>query len=84
LADGSRTTVGAWVGADTLVACVWRVASTRGLTVHIETAPLVETTARTRRRVAAAASLPVLEPALVQPVELNAVVVPAGYVHSGD
>ncbi|HEY7225563.1 MAG TPA: lysophospholipid acyltransferase family protein [Micromonosporaceae bacterium] len=55
LADGTPTTVAAWVGTDTLLASVWRIAGTRGLTAHVDVGPLVETIGRTRREVAAAA-----------------------------
>jgi 1-acyl-sn-glycerol-3-phosphate acyltransferase len=54
--DGTPTTVASWVGTDTLLASVWRIASTRGLRVRVEVGPLVETTGRTRREVAHAAS----------------------------
>jgi len=53
LADGSPTTVAAWVGDDTLLASVWRIAGTRGLTVEVEPGTLVDTAASTRREVAA-------------------------------
>jgi 1-acyl-sn-glycerol-3-phosphate acyltransferase len=57
LADGQASTVAAWVGTDSLLASVWRIASTRGLSVQVEVAPLVDTAGRTRREVAAAAAL---------------------------
>jgi hypothetical protein len=53
LADGSPTTVAAWVGDDTLLASVWRIAGTRGLTIEVDPGALVDTTTRTRREVAA-------------------------------
>ncbi len=53
LLDGDPTTVAAWVGLDTLLASVWRVASTRGLTVLVEAGPLVRTAGLTRREVVA-------------------------------
>jgi 1-acyl-sn-glycerol-3-phosphate acyltransferase len=55
LADGSATTVAAWVGADTLLASVWRIVSTRDLRVRVEVRQLLETTGRTRRELAVAA-----------------------------
>jgi len=50
--DGSLTTAAAWVGDDTLLASVWRIARSRGLRARIEVKPLVETSSRTRRQVA--------------------------------
>jgi hypothetical protein len=52
LADGTPTTVAAWVGDDTLLASVWRIAGTRGLTVEIEACPVVGTGDSTRRETA--------------------------------
>jgi hypothetical protein len=49
LADGTPTTVAAFLGGDTLFASVWRVVSTRGLVVELEASPLVQTVGRTRR-----------------------------------
>jgi 1-acyl-sn-glycerol-3-phosphate acyltransferase len=51
--DGTPTTVAAFVGADTMLASVWRVVSTRGLVVELDASPLVHTRGRTRRETAA-------------------------------
>jgi 1-acyl-sn-glycerol-3-phosphate acyltransferase len=59
LVDGSPTTVAAWVGADTLLASVWRIAATRGLSVRVEASALIQTGGRTRREVIARAGAPV-------------------------
>ena len=40
LADGTPTTVAAFVGDDTLFASVWRVVATRGLVVELEAEPV--------------------------------------------
>jgi hypothetical protein len=40
LADGTPTTVAAFVGTDTLIASVLRVVATRGLVVELEAAPV--------------------------------------------
>jgi hypothetical protein len=56
LAGGEPTTVATWVGSDTLLASVWRVARTRGLTVRVDAAAAVATTGRTRREVVAEAA----------------------------
>jgi 1-acyl-sn-glycerol-3-phosphate acyltransferase len=53
LADGTPTTVAAFVGDDTMLASVWRVVSTRGLVVELDARPLVPTSGRTRRETAA-------------------------------
>jgi 1-acyl-sn-glycerol-3-phosphate acyltransferase len=57
LADGTPTTVAAWVGDDTLLASVWRIAGTRGLTIEIEACPLVSTADVTRRETATAVAI---------------------------
>jgi 1-acyl-sn-glycerol-3-phosphate acyltransferase len=51
-ADGTPTTVAAFVGDDTLVASVWRVVSARDLVVEVDVRPLVTTSTRTRRELA--------------------------------
>jgi 1-acyl-sn-glycerol-3-phosphate acyltransferase len=56
LDDGSQTTAAAFVGDDTLLASVWRVTGTRGLTVELRSGPALPTTDRTRRDLARAAS----------------------------
>jgi len=55
LADGMPTTVAAFVGTDTMLASVWRIAATRGLVIEVHVGPLVETAGRSRREVAARA-----------------------------
>jgi 1-acyl-sn-glycerol-3-phosphate acyltransferase len=50
LGDGTVTTAAAFVGADTLLASVWRVVSARGLTVELTAAPLLEPDGATTRR----------------------------------
>jgi 1-acyl-sn-glycerol-3-phosphate acyltransferase len=54
LADGTPTTVAAFLGADTLPASLWRVAATRGLVVEVEPAPALPARGATRRDLAAA------------------------------
>jgi 1-acyl-sn-glycerol-3-phosphate acyltransferase len=49
LGDGTVTTAAAFIGADTLLASVWRVVSARGLTVELTAAPLVEPAGLDRR-----------------------------------
>jgi hypothetical protein len=52
LADGSPTTVAAFVGDDTMFASVWRVVSARDLVADVDIRPLVGSAGRTRREVA--------------------------------
>jgi 1-acyl-sn-glycerol-3-phosphate acyltransferase len=52
LADGTPTTVAAFLGADTLVASVLRVVATRGLTVELEAGPVAEAHGAARRSMA--------------------------------
>jgi 1-acyl-sn-glycerol-3-phosphate acyltransferase len=54
LADGTPTTVAAFLGADTLPASLWRVAATRGLVVEVEPAAVLPAGGATRRSLAAA------------------------------
>lgn len=54
LANGEPTTVAAFLGPDTIVASVWRVAAIRGLTAHVHLHPVVSTTGSTRRATATA------------------------------
>jgi len=54
LADGTPTTIAAFLGTDTLPASVWRVAATRGLVVEVEAAPILPARGATRRGLAAA------------------------------
>jgi 1-acyl-sn-glycerol-3-phosphate acyltransferase len=52
LADGTPTTVAAFLGADTLVASVLRVVATRGLTVELAAGPVAEAHGAARRSMA--------------------------------
>ncbi len=52
LADGTPTTVAAFVGDDSMLASAWRIAGTRGLTVEVRLGGRIETADRTRRDVA--------------------------------
>lgn len=54
LADGTPTTVAAFVGTDNMLASAWRIAGTRGLVVDVNLGPPVDTVGRTRRQAAAA------------------------------
>jgi 1-acyl-sn-glycerol-3-phosphate acyltransferase len=54
LADGTPTTVAAFLGPDTLPASLWRVAATRGLVVEVDPAPAMPAGGATRRGLAAA------------------------------
>jgi 1-acyl-sn-glycerol-3-phosphate acyltransferase len=56
--DDRPTTIAAWVGKDTLIASVWRIARTRGLTVRVEAAALIDPAAHTRREIAVRAKGP--------------------------
>ncbi len=59
LADGSPTTVAAFLGTDTLIASVLRVVSTRGLVVELAGAPLITPAeAPARRTLSALAASP--------------------------
>jgi 1-acyl-sn-glycerol-3-phosphate acyltransferase len=53
LADGSPTTVAAFVGDDTLLASVLRVVSTRGLIIEVEAGPVADAHGAARRSMAA-------------------------------
>jgi 1-acyl-sn-glycerol-3-phosphate acyltransferase len=52
LADGTPTTVAAFVGTDPMLASVWRIAATRGLVVEVHVGRPVDTAGRTRRATA--------------------------------
>jgi 1-acyl-sn-glycerol-3-phosphate acyltransferase len=49
LGDGTPTTVAAFVGTDSMLASVWRIAATRGLVVEVHVGPPIDTAGRTRR-----------------------------------
>lgn len=52
LADGTPTTVAAFVGTDSMLASVWRIAATRDLLVEVHLSPPIDTAGRTRREAA--------------------------------
>jgi 1-acyl-sn-glycerol-3-phosphate acyltransferase len=52
LADGTPTTVAAFVGTDSMLASVWRIAAIRGVVVDVQLRPLVDTDGLTRRATA--------------------------------
>lgn len=54
LADGTPTTVAAFVGADTLLSSVLRVVATRGLTIELDAGPAAVATGAARRGMATA------------------------------
>jgi 1-acyl-sn-glycerol-3-phosphate acyltransferase len=54
LADGTPTTVAAFVGADTLFASVRRIVATRGLVVEVDAGPVAHARGGARRSMAAA------------------------------
>jgi len=54
LADGSPTTVAAFVGDDTLLASVRRVVATRGLLVEVDVGPVADARRAARRSMATA------------------------------
>ncbi|MEU9478919.1 lysophospholipid acyltransferase family protein [Streptomyces sp. NPDC048191] len=63
-AGGGPSTAAAFVGEDTLLASLWRVARTRGLIAEVETRPLIPPGAHPDRRGLAAAAQPIAcEPA---------------------
>jgi 1-acyl-sn-glycerol-3-phosphate acyltransferase len=62
LADGTPTTVAAFVGVDSMLASVWRIAATRGLVVDVHLGPPVETVSRSRRETAAAVAARIQTP----------------------
>jgi 1-acyl-sn-glycerol-3-phosphate acyltransferase len=53
LADGTPTTVAAFLGTDTLVASVLRVVATRGLVVELDAGPVADARGAARRSMAA-------------------------------
>jgi 1-acyl-sn-glycerol-3-phosphate acyltransferase len=61
LADGSATTVAAFLGTDTLLASVLRVVATRGLVVELDAGPVADSRGAARRGMATATA------ALVRP-----------------
>ncbi|MGY5048891.1 lysophospholipid acyltransferase family protein [Streptomyces sp. 900105755] len=64
LQAGAASTVPAYVGADTLVASLWRVVSTRGLVAEVDIRPLIAASSHPDRRTLARAAQPVThEPA---------------------
>ncbi|EGX55029.1 1-acylglycerol-3-phosphate O-acyltransferase [Streptomyces zinciresistens K42] len=68
-ADGETATAAAFVGDDTLLASVWRVASTRGLTAEVRVArPIAPGSHPDRARLARAAETAVLPPEHPAPV----------------
>jgi 1-acyl-sn-glycerol-3-phosphate acyltransferase len=68
LADGSTTTAAAFVGDDTMLAAVWRVAGTKGLAVELEAGLALSAVDRSRRDLALEAAGHVRrQPALVGP-----------------
>ena len=57
LGDGAVSTVAAFVGADTMLASVWRVVSARGLTVELTARPLLDPEGYHRRELSTEASM---------------------------
>ncbi|MEU3027814.1 lysophospholipid acyltransferase family protein [Streptomyces incarnatus] len=59
LRDGGTGTAAAFVGEDTLLASLWRVARTRGLVAEVEVRPLIPPGAHPDRRALATAAQPI-------------------------
>ncbi|MEW2619141.1 lysophospholipid acyltransferase family protein [Streptomyces sp. NPDC048106] len=59
LQDGGTGTAAAFVGADTLLASLWRVARTRGLVAEVEVCPVIAPGTHTDRRALAEAAQPI-------------------------
>ncbi|MFH7340018.1 lysophospholipid acyltransferase family protein [Streptomyces sp. KHY 26] len=60
LEDGGTGTAAAFVGEDTLLASLWRVARTRGLVAEVEVRPVIAPGTHPDRRALAAAAQPIL------------------------
>ncbi|WP_046734252.1 lysophospholipid acyltransferase family protein [Streptomyces humi] len=71
---GEASTVPAYVGEDTLLASLWRVASTRGLVAEVDIRPLIPAGSHADRRALARAAQPVThEPAWTHTALVNSV-----------